>query len=96
MMKIAVFSTKPDDREFLASATDSVHELRFFEPRLTMRDSKSKIYCHSGSSKHRAMINAYSAIVATTPSIIRYSILFTSYVSPRQKLPRSARPRAEI
>ncbi len=35
MMKIAVFSTKPYNREFLASANDSVHALRFFEPRLT-------------------------------------------------------------
>ena len=35
MMKIAVFSTKPYDREFLARANDSEHELRFFEPRLT-------------------------------------------------------------
>ena len=35
MMKIAVFSTKPYDREFLARANDSQHELRFFEPRLT-------------------------------------------------------------
>jgi hypothetical protein len=34
MIKTAVFSTKPYDREFLASANDSVHELRFFEPRL--------------------------------------------------------------
>ncbi len=43
------------------------------------------------------MINVYSAIVATTPNIIRYSIfLFTSYLSPNQKLPRSARPRAGI
>ena len=57
MMKIAVFSTKPYDREYLASANDKVHELRFFEPRLTTRDSKSKIYCHSGSFKHRAIIN---------------------------------------
>jgi hypothetical protein len=40
MMKIAAFSTKPYDREFLASANDSVHELRFFEPRLTMCDLK--------------------------------------------------------
>jgi len=53
-------------------------------------------YCHSGSSKHRAMINVYSAIVATTPNTIRYSILFTSYLSLHQKLPRSARPRVEI
>jgi hypothetical protein len=35
MMKIAVFSTTPYDREFLARANDSEHELRFFEPRLT-------------------------------------------------------------
>ena len=35
MMKIAVFSTEPYDRDFLARANDSVHELRFFEPRLT-------------------------------------------------------------
>lgn len=35
MMKIAVFSTKPYDREFLARANDSEHELRFFEPGLT-------------------------------------------------------------
>jgi D-lactate dehydrogenase len=35
MMKIAVFSTKPYDRVFLTSANDSVHELCFFEPRLT-------------------------------------------------------------
>jgi hypothetical protein len=35
MMKIAVFSTKPYNREFLASANDPVHELRSFEPRLT-------------------------------------------------------------
>jgi hypothetical protein len=32
MMKNAVFSTKPYDRESLASSNDSVHELRFFEP----------------------------------------------------------------
>ena len=35
MMKIAVFGTKPYNREFLASANDPVHELRSFEPRLT-------------------------------------------------------------
>jgi len=74
MMKIAVFSTKPYDREFLASANDKVHELRFFEPRLTTRDSKSKIYRHSGSLKHRSMSKAYNAIIDTTPNTIKYSI----------------------
>ncbi len=35
-MKIAVFSTKPYDREFLSNANEgSGHELHFFEPRLT-------------------------------------------------------------
>jgi hypothetical protein len=34
-MKIAVFSIKPYDREFLARANDSVHELHFFAPPLT-------------------------------------------------------------
>jgi hypothetical protein len=80
MMKIAAFSTKPYDREFLASANDSVHELRFFEPRLTVRDSESKNYRHSGSLEHRSMSKAYNAIVDTTPTTIKYSILFTSYL----------------
>ena len=35
MMKIAVFSTKPYDREFLSSANASRHELHFFEPHLS-------------------------------------------------------------
>jgi D-lactate dehydrogenase len=35
MMKIAVFSTKPYDREFLEAANASRHEFRFFEPRLS-------------------------------------------------------------
>jgi D-lactate dehydrogenase len=35
-MRIAVFSTKPYDRQFLSpAATAAGHELRFFEPRLT-------------------------------------------------------------
>jgi hypothetical protein len=34
-MKNRCLSIKPYNREFLASANDSVHELRFFEPRLT-------------------------------------------------------------
>lgn len=33
-MKIAVFSAKKYDREFLSAANDSRHELRFFEPHL--------------------------------------------------------------
>ncbi len=49
----------------------------------------------AGALKHRAMINVYSAIVATTPNTIRYSILLTSYLSLHQKLLRSARTRAE-
>jgi hypothetical protein len=49
----------------------------------------------SGALKHRAMINVYSAIVATTLNTITYSILFTSYLSLHQKLLRSARARAE-
>lgn len=35
MMKIALFSTKPYDREFLSSANASRHELHFFEPHLS-------------------------------------------------------------
>jgi hypothetical protein len=35
-------------------------------------------YCHSGAFKHRAIINVYSAITATTPNAITYSILVTS------------------
>lgn len=34
-MKVAIFSTKPYDREFLSDAKQSQHELTFFEPRLT-------------------------------------------------------------
>lgn len=34
-MKIAVFSTKPYDRQFLLAANSGRHELRFLEPRLT-------------------------------------------------------------
>ena len=33
-MKVAIFSTKKYDREFLIAANDSRHELRFFEPHL--------------------------------------------------------------
>ena len=33
-MKVAVFSTKKYDREFLSVANASRHELRFFEPHL--------------------------------------------------------------
>jgi len=33
-MKVAIFSTKNYDREFLGSANASRHELRFFEPHL--------------------------------------------------------------
>jgi len=33
-MKVAVFSTKNYDREFLGGANASRHELRFFEPHL--------------------------------------------------------------
>ena len=33
-MKVAVFSTKNYDREFLGSANASRHELHFFEPHL--------------------------------------------------------------
>jgi D-lactate dehydrogenase len=33
-MKVAVFSTKKYDREFLSAANGSRHELRFFEPHL--------------------------------------------------------------
>lgn len=33
-MRVAVFSTKPYDREFLAAANAGRHDLRFFEPRL--------------------------------------------------------------
>jgi hypothetical protein len=32
MVKIAVFNTKPYDREFLGAANHSRHALRFFEP----------------------------------------------------------------
>jgi hypothetical protein len=60
------------------------------------REVGDERYCHSGAFKHPAMINVYSAIIATTPTTITYSILFTSYFSPPQKLPRSARPRADI
>ena len=35
MMKVAVFSTKNYDREFLSSANASRHELHFFEPHLS-------------------------------------------------------------
>lgn len=34
-MKVAVFSTKAYDREFLGRANAGQHELRFFEPRLS-------------------------------------------------------------
>lgn len=34
-MNVAVFSTKPYDREFLRTANMSQYELTFFEPRLT-------------------------------------------------------------
>ena len=34
-MKIAVFSAKKYDREFLSAANGSRHELRFFEPHLS-------------------------------------------------------------
>jgi D-lactate dehydrogenase len=33
-VKVAIFSTKKYDREFLSAANDSRHELRFFEPHL--------------------------------------------------------------
>ena len=33
-MKVAIFSTKNYDREFLSAANGSRHELRFFEPHL--------------------------------------------------------------
>src|SRR5438067_13933400 len=45
------------------------------------RGAGDESYYHSGALKHRAMINAYSAIITTTPTTIRYSILFTSYLS---------------
>ncbi len=35
-MKIAIFSTKPYDREFLEAANARQHEMTFFEPRLTI------------------------------------------------------------
>lgn len=39
-MKVAVFSTKPYDRQFLEAAnTDYGHDLRFFEPRLNHETS---------------------------------------------------------
>jgi len=41
-MKIAVFSTNPYDRKFLASANDTEDELRFFEPRLTRGRERSE------------------------------------------------------
>ena len=33
-MRVAVFSTKPYDEQFLAAANRGQHELRFLEPRL--------------------------------------------------------------
>lgn len=40
-MKVAVFSTRPYDREYLApAAEDAGHSLSFFEPRLTTETSK--------------------------------------------------------
>jgi len=39
-MRVAVFSTKPYDREFLASANEIAgHDLTFYEPRLTVQTS---------------------------------------------------------
>ena len=35
-MKVAVFSTKNYDREFLEAANAARHELRFFEPQLNL------------------------------------------------------------
>ena len=35
-MKVAVFSTKKYDREFLEAANAGRHELRFFEPQLNL------------------------------------------------------------
>ena len=34
-MRVAVYSTKPYDEQFLSEANDGAHELRFLEPRLT-------------------------------------------------------------
>ncbi len=48
---------------------------KLHEPQLySMRDSVSKVYCHSAFPKHRSMIRAYSAITDTTPNTIRCSI----------------------
>ena len=35
-MKVAVYSAKPFDHQFLNAANDGRHELRFLEPRLTV------------------------------------------------------------
>ena len=35
-MKVAVFSTKPFDREFLERANSRRHELRFFQPHVEL------------------------------------------------------------
>jgi D-lactate dehydrogenase len=39
-MKVAVFSTKPYDREFLKPAAEGKHELTFFEPRLSSQTAE--------------------------------------------------------
>jgi lactate dehydrogenase-like 2-hydroxyacid dehydrogenase len=78
MIKIAVFSTKPYDREFLASANDSVHELRFFEPRLT----NETVSLAAGFEAVCVFVNDHASRVTTPPTTVRTS----SSLLPEQNL----------
>src|SRR6266508_2083366 len=64
--------------------------------RLRRADSLLKVYCHSGSLRHRAMITTSSPIIAATPNAISHSKLvhltcFTEEARrPRRRVPASA------
>ena len=78
MMKIAVFSTKPYNREFLASANDSVHAPRFFEPRLT----NETVHSRPGFEAVCVFVNDHASRVTTPPTTVRTS----SPLLPEQNL----------
>ncbi len=72
MMKIAVFSTKPYNREFLASANDSVHAPRFFEPRLT----NETVHSRPGFEAVCVFVNDHASRVTTPPRQLVPAALF--------------------
>ena len=68
-MKVAVFSAKKYDREFLSAANGSRHELRFFEPRL----NEETVGLAAGFGAVCVFVNDHvnAAVMAKTPFVGR-------------------------